>query len=330
MKTTKNESCLSSSIRSYIELKQALGRQFTTERWVLEKLDQFMIAIGATDLTQPEFEGWCKTHNHLSASVRRYRMRMVRNFCLYRNRSKPNCFVPDEHLFPAPSQAIQPHIYSEAEIVRLLAAAARLCASPGSRLRPQVFRLAIILLYTTGMRRGELVGLTLADYNQKEHTLRVRESKFHKSRYLPLSADASREVDAYLAARQKLKLPMLADSGLLWNGSDQGRAYSGSGIWQGIHELLSFTDIRKADGTLPRVHDLRFSFAVHVLLRWYRAGLDIQAKLPVLATYMGHVSIASTEYYLPFIPDLALEASNRYCSHYGELVQPLNEGVHYD
>jgi len=319
------ESCLSSSICRYLELKQALGRQFATERWVLQHLNKFMIAIDATDLTQTEFERWCKTYSHLSASVRRYRMRMVRNFCLYRIRSKPNCFVPDEHLFPSPSQAVQPHIYSEAEIVRLLAAAARLRVVPGSRLRPQVFRLAIILLYTTGMRRGELVGLTLADYDQKERTLHVRESKFHKSRYLPLSADASREVDAYLAARQKLKLPMQADSGLLWNGSGQGKAYSGSGIWQGIHELLSSTDIRKADGTLPRVHDLRFSFAVHVLLRWYRAGLDIQAKLPMLATYMGHVSITSTEYYLPFIPELAAEASNRFSSHYGALVKPLNE-----
>jgi integrase len=326
MKTTKDESCLSSSIRSYIDLKQALGRQFRNECWVLNKLEQFMIALGATDLTQAEFESWCKTCNHLSASVRRYRMRVVRNLCLYRSRSKPSCFVPDEHLFPMPGQAIQPHIYSEAEIVRLLAAAAHLRPVPRCLLRSQVFRLAIILLYTTGMRRGELVRLTLADYDQKQHTLHVRKSKFHKSRYLPLSADASREVDAYLAKRQKLKLPMLDNSALLWNGYDQGRAYSGSRIWQGIHELLSSADIRKADGTLPRVHDLRFSFAIHVLLRWYRAGLDIQAKLPLLSTYMGHVSIASTEYYLPFIPDLATEASNRFCSHFGTLVQPLNEG----
>jgi integrase len=91
-------------------------------------------------------------------------------------------------------------------------------------------------------------------------------------------------------------------------------------------KLCRSADVRKSDGWLPRVHDFRHSFAVQALLRWYRSGVDIQAKLPKLATYMGHVSIASTEYYLPFIPDLALGASNRFCDRYGALIQPLFEG----
>jgi integrase/recombinase XerD len=74
-----------------------------------------------------------------------------------------------------------------------------------------------------------------------------------------------------------------------------------------------------ASGKVPRVHDFRFSFAVHTLLRWYRAGVDVQAKLPALATYMGHISVTSTEYYLPFAGDLAQAASeqfNRHCSRF--------------
>jgi len=75
------------------------------------------------------------------------------------------------------------------------------------------------------------------------------------------------------------------------------------------------------------MRNYRHAFALRVLLRWYRApGVDLQAKLPLLATYMGHVSIASTEYYLPLIPELAVEASNRFCNRYGALVQPLSEG----
>ena len=76
---------------------------------------------------------------------------------------------------------------------------------------------------------------------------------------------------------------------------------------------------------MPRVHDLRFTFAVHALVRWYRDGIDIQNKLPVLAAYMGHVSIVSTEYYLPFVPELRVEVSNQFCKHYGASVQPLGE-----
>lgn len=318
-------SCLSSSIRCYIEMKQALGRQFANERWVLQQLDEFMIGIGATDLTQVEFGRWCKTQIHLAATVRRGKMRIVRNFCLYRTHREPNCYVPDQHLFPTLSQAVQPHIYSEAEIVRLLEAAASLRASPPFPLRPQVYRLAIVLLYTTGLRRGELVRLTLNDYDHQERTLHIRKSKFHKTRYVPLSSDASRELEAYLAVRQELHLPMLADSALLWNGYAGGRAYSAAGLWRGIYKLLRTANVRKADGSLPRVHDFRHAFAIQSLLRWYRSGVDIQAKLPMLATYMGHVSIASTEYYLPFIPEIAAEASNRFCSRYGALVQPLSE-----
>ena len=325
MKTTI-ESFLSSSIHRYLELKQALGRDFANERRVLRHFDEFMGATGTADLTQAEFEGWCKTQLHLFPGVRRARMRIVRNLCLYRRRTEPNCFVPDDRLFPAPHQVVQPHIFSEVEIARLLQASAELPTSPRYVLRSLVLRLAVVLLYTAGLRRGELVRLTLADYDRHEHILLVRNSKFHKSRYLPLSADANTEIEAYLAARQKHHLPMLTDSPLLWSGRATERAFSASALGNGIRELCRSTEVRKADGRLPRVHDFRHSFAVQALLRWYRCGVDIQAKLPMLATYMGHVSIASTEYYLPFIPELALAASNRFCGRYGALVQPLSWG----
>jgi integrase len=316
-------SSLSSSIDLYLELKQALGRRFTTERRVLHLLHKFMAETGAANLTETEFELWCKTQMRLSPTVRRNRMRIVRNFCLYRRRTEPNCFVPDQCLFPAPHQAIQPHIFSETEITRLLQATVHLHTVPRCPLRPQVFRLAIVLLYTTGLRRRELVRLTLRDYDQHEHALLVRKSKFHKSRYLPLSADACRELESYLAIRRERRQPMEVDSALLWNGYAHGRPYSGDGLRRTIHKLLGSTGVRKADGRVPRVHDFRHAFAVHALLRWYRAGVDLQAKLPLLATYMGHVSIASTEYYLRFVPELAIAASDRFCSRYGALVQPF-------
>jgi len=323
---TSIESCLSSSIGRYLKLKRALGRDFANERRVLELVDQFIGEAGTADLTQAEFERWCKTQLHLSSGVRRDRMRIVRNFCLYRRRTEPNCFVPDLHLFPAPHQVVQPHIFSEVEIARLLQATARLPTSPRYVMRPQVLRLAVVLLYTTGLRRGELLRLTLADYDQHEQTLLVRDSKFHKSRYLPLSADATTELDTYLVARQKHHLPMLTHAPLLWSGRATERAFSASALGDGLRELCRLAEVRKADGRFPRVHDHRHSFAIQALLRWYRSGVDIQAKLPLLATYMGHVSIASTEYYLPLIPELALEAGNRFCSRYGALVQPLPEG----
>jgi integrase len=326
MKTSLIETCVSSSIERYIKLKRALGRKFYTEYRVLERLNTFLADIDAAELTWTEFEQWSQAQSHLTPTTRRGRMQVVRNYCLYRRRTEPRCFVPDVNSFPALSEPVQPHIFSDTQIMQLLEAAAHLAVAPRSPLRPEVFRLAIVLLYCTGMRRGELVRLTLADYDPQEKTLLVRESKFHRSRYLPLAADVVRELDAYLATRRQRCLPMLADSPLLWHCDGQGRHYTGAGLWQGLHALFQAADVRKADGTAPRVHDLRFTFAVQTLLRWYRSGIDVQAKLPALSRYMGHVSVASTEYYLPWIPELALAASHQFCSHYGAFVQPLSNG----
>jgi integrase/recombinase XerD len=321
----KKTVCLTPIIRNYLSLKRALGREFASEERVLRSLNQFLITTKATDLTSTHFQLWCKTLSHLKPGVRRMRMRIVRNFCIYRSRKEPKCFVPDTHLFPALHQPIRPHIFTESQIERLLSAADLLRPHVWSPLRPSLIRLAIVLLYTAGLRRGELVRLTLSDYSKKEQILHVRESKFHKSRYVPLSADAFAEIETYLDKRRKLRLTMDPDSSLLWNIFCEGRTYSGGGLFNAIHRLLIATNIRKEDGSVPRVHDFRFTFAVHALVRWYRAGVDIQNKLPMLAAYMGHVSIISTEYYLPFVPELKLEASNLFCNRYGSLILPLGE-----
>ncbi len=313
-------SILAPVITRYLELKQALGRSYSTERAVLLSLDHFLTESGAEELTPESFTHWCGAQQHLTSGVLRNRMRIVRNFCLYRQRSQAHCFVPDIRLFPSTHQPLQPYIFTEADIVGLLRAADKMERSPRSPLRPEAFRLAVVLLYTTGVRRGELVGLTIGDYDAQAQTLLVRAAKFHKSRLLPLSLDTGREIDRYLQARRKHELSILPDDPLVWNGYGEG--YTGSGIWQGIRALLRTAGIRTPEGRLPRTHDLRHAFAATALLRWYRTGADVQAKLPLLATYMGHVSIASTEYYLQFIDQLASAASARFAASYGAVVRP--------
>lgn len=321
----KTSSCLSQSMGRYIELKQALGRSFAGECRVLETIEDCMIHVGATGLTQAVFEHWSRTVAHLSPTVRRNHMRIVRNYCLYLRRTNPDCFVPDSDDFPRPHQPVQPYLYTDADIIRLLQGAAKLRPVPLSPLRPQVFRLAIVLLNTTGMRRGELAHLRIEDYDRHTSSLLVREAKFHKQRILPLSVDANRELEAYLTTRLQRRFPVDADSPLLWNRYCNG-CYSGNGLGYGIRELVREAGIRTADGRLPRVHDMRHSFAIRVLLRWYKAGVDVQVKLPALATYMGHISVASTEYYLPFVAELAAAASNRFRDRYGTLIRPFSHG----
>ncbi len=314
-------SVLGPTVTRYLALKRALGRRYDAERRVLESLDTFLTTQGA-DLAADTFAQWCRSDEHLASGVRRNRMRIVRNLCLYRRRTEPTCFVPDPALFPALHQPVQPYIFTEAEIARLLDETAQLERSPISPLRPELFRLAITLLYTTGLRRGELLRMTWGDYDPRERTLLVRETKFHKSRLLPLSPDAVDELEGDLQACRAQRLPVSSDTPLIWNRRAGGKAYTGVGLGHVFRELFERAGIRKPDGQLPRIHDLRHTYACHALLRWYRRGEDVQAKLPVLATYLGHVSIVSTEYYLHLIEPVATAAAERFARHCTGLVTP--------
>ena len=247
----------------------------------------------------------------------------VRGFCLYRRRTEPKCFVPNPSFFPPYHQRLKPYIFSAAEVGKLLSAAARLKRNPASPLRPELTRLAIVLLFTTGMRRGELLKLTLADYDRQEATLHIRETKFYKSRLLPINGEIADEIERYLRVRARRRLPVSADTPLMWNATRGGRAYTGTGLRYCVQPLLEHCGITTTTGKLPRIQDLRHSFAVNALLRWYRAGADVDAKLPLLATYLGHGSVVSTHHYLHFIEPLRTAASKRFAAHYGELVSPL-------
>ena len=218
---------------------------------------------------------------------------------------------------------MQPYIFTEEEIARLLQAADQLEPVPLSPLRAQVYRLAIVLLYTTGLRRGELLRLRIGDYDPRAQILLVHHTKFHKSRYLPLSLDSAQAIDTYLQVRRHHHLPISPETPLVGNLYEHGKAYSGGGIGQGLRALFRRAEIYTPEGRLPRTHDIRHSFAVHALLRWYRANAEVRAKLPLLATYMGHVSIVSTERYLHFIDELALVSSERFAAHFGAVVTPL-------
>jgi integrase len=287
---------------------------------VLVSLLQFLHERAAADLDQNLFDQWSKSFADLTANTRRNRQREVRNFCLYRQRTEPNCFVPDANRFPRPCPYRAPVIFGPQAVARMLATAEQQRATAGSPLLPAVLRLAVVLLYTAGLRRGELLRLTLADADPTAGVLRVRESKFHKSRFVPLSLDACRELRAYLRQRLAPPLSVAPDSPLLCNCSRGLRAYTGTGLSRGLQLLIRSANVQSPDGRRPRVHDFRHSFAVEALLRWYRQGADVQSNLPKLALYMGHVSIVSTAYYLKWMPEVAAAASDRFEARFGQLI----------
>jgi integrase len=195
-------------------------------------------------------------------------------------------------------------------------------------LRSETLRIAFLLLYTTGIRCGELTRLTLGDIDAGQQTLLIKAGKFHKSRILPLSESVAAELKAYLRLRHKNGLPMDVTTPVVWHDyrCPKGRGYNGRRLFAIWATLCASLKILTAQGKPPRLHDMRHSFAVNALLRWYRTGEDVQAKLPLLSTYLGHVSVVSTHYYLTFIEELRCEASTRFYQHCGNVVRPNPSG----
>jgi integrase len=320
MSTTTITTAFDGSIADYLERQRALGRAYIGEEHILRSLRDFICAADKRDVDLASFERWCASHASLTGNVRRNRQRVVRNWCLYRQRTEPLCFVPDPNRFPKPNPHKAPVIIAPVAVSRMLTAALSVKPTPDSALRPDVLRLATVLLYTAGLRRGELLRLQLGDVNAQDAVLRVRESKFHKSRWVPLSKGAGAELREYLSRRQQQWGVSATAQPLLCHGTRRCQGYTGTGLSTGLQELIEAANVRGWDGRRPRVHDFRHSFAVQCLLRWYREGADVQSNLPKLAMYMGHVSIVSTAYYLRWIPELAQAASDRFEASYGCLL----------
>jgi len=320
MSKAKSPSRLARAIARFLTHKYALGHCGRLAAWLLPRLRRHVEAGGHRDLHARSFDRWLRSFQDCHPNTRRTYYRSVRLFCLYRRRHEPGCFVPAAEGMPKAQPYITPVIVEPGQVARMLALASQLAKANGSPLRAPVLRLAIVLLYTCGLRLGELRRLTLGDIEQQDTVLRIRESKFHKSRLVPLSPTATQELQNYLRAWRRVftadpSAPLLCN-----RHCGPAHPYSQPGLQHAIGHLFDAAEVQDEQGRRPRVHDLRHSFAVQALIRWYRDGADVQSCLPKLALYMGHVSIESSAYYLHWVPTLQQLASQRFEQHFGHLI----------
>lgn len=217
---------------------------------------------------------------------------------------------------PRQPQILVPYIYSRKEISVLLALARRPYPRQ-SRVEPHVIHALLLLLYAAGLRISEALALTLADVDVLNDQLIVRDTKFYKSRCIPVCADLKPALLEYLRRRARD------------HGDDpsspcfpfkSGRPLTRACAEQRFRRLCARAGIHRPGGprVQPRLHDLRHSAAVHRVLAWYRRGKDIQRLLPRLATFLGHVNLTSTQRYLTLTPELMDEASHRFERHVQE------------
>lgn len=314
MATCLFHSCLAFRLHEFWEMHVALGRKGAAERKILKYLDRFLLnALMPGQPITPEIAiRWFQEMEHLSTGTRINRVSVLRRFCAYQSRFDPRtCVIPRTWL---PRRIrFAPYIYSVLEIRSILAAARRI-GPPGS-LRPAVITTILGLLYSTGLRIGEALKLTLADVDLENQLLTIRETKFNKSRYVPISSTTASQLADFLGLREKAGFPTNATAAVFVNPS--GRAYGTSRVCHVFLAILRDLGLRRPPGARgPRLHDLRHAFAVTRLALWYRQGENINAKLPLLSTYLGHTTLAGTQVYLHATAELLEKASERFHHHF--------------
>jgi integrase/recombinase XerD len=214
----------------------------------------------------------------------------------------------------------RPHIYTVEEVRRLLEVARRVSASRAP-LRPHTLYMMLVLAYCAGLRLGEIVGLKLGDLDLNADCIEVHDTKFFKSRRLPLSVTAMAALRDYLRARARAGAPTESDAPLFWHAKG-GYGYVAAGAH--LRRLIRATGLKSSAGRSgPRVHDLRHAFVVHRMTMWYEQGINPQTRLPYLAAYLGHRNIHSTLVYLTITQELLQHANERFRTSEANVLQVI-------
>ena len=216
--------------------------------------------------------------------------------------------IPLPAATPRCRQTFQPYIYTDDDFARLMDA---IDGVHVSLVEPRSLRALLLLLYGTGLRLGEALKLCLADVDMQQDLLTIRETKFYKTRWVPIGPDLARILRGYV---QEHHAPSGAEPTAPLLVRRDGSPLTASSTRRAFARLRYVADVRRRDGVpnQPRLHDLRATFAVRRLTAWYQQGADVRRLLPLLSTYLGHVSVAATQAYLPMTPELLAEASARF------------------
>lgn len=315
-------SALSDQLARFLDFKRAAGYRYREEARVLHELDRFLAVHLSPDdpvITDQVVRGFVARRASESETTRAHRLTLIRQVCRFLALEEPRTALPGSRFLGIHRRAFVPRVLTRNEGQRFLDACLTLAPSPCSPFRGLVLGTALQVLYLTGLRAGELLRLTREDVDLSAAVLRLRDTKFGKSRFVPLAQDlGSRlgEYDAELARRLDSWSP---DAPFFPNRA--GRAYSITALRAAFRHVQSVAGVAPlSGGRRLRLHDVRHSFAVLRLLLWYEHGVDLNVKLPLLATYLGHVGLASSQRYLQLTEELASEVTRRHQARFGYLI----------
>jgi integrase/recombinase XerD len=298
-------------ITQYVAFRKSMGEDFESAESLLNTFCRFVgVEMDVGEIRAERVEAFLVG----TGPVNRYwrcKYDTLRGLYRYATSRGLADHMPLPATVPKMPERFVPYIYNPDELQRLINPTAP--EQIGFRkLEPHTLRAVLLLLYGAGLRIGEAVALTLGDVDLPAAVITIRNTKFHKTRLVPIGARLSQAMAQYAAQRKEAGHSQSADAPFFV--LRRGARLSIQIVQQAFRRLRKYARVGRADGARyqPRLHDMRHSFAVHRLTSWYQQGADVQKLLPHLATYLGHVSIVATQLYLTMTPELLHAASLRF------------------
>jgi len=300
------------AVQDYLSLRRSLGFKLRCAGALLLKFADFAEARGTEYVTISLALEWATLPPQQKPATWADRMKAVRVFARYQQAIDARTQVPPFGLLPYRPPRARPYFYTAEEIRHLLEATARLRSTKG--IRPHTYYCLLGLLAVSGLRISEALALRDQDVDLQAGMLTIRSSKFKKSRFVPLHPSTVNALRHYTQQRDSLIRTRSSDSFFV---SDFGRSLEASAVRRTFYELSRWAGLRQGEiNRGPRLHDFRHRFAVQTMIQWYRSGQDVERRLPVLSTYLGHAHVSDTYWYLTHCPELMEWAVKRLESHW--------------
>jgi integrase/recombinase XerD len=300
---------LEQALSDYLSIRRSLGFQLREAETSLQNFVAFLQAEGASYITRELALRWATQPKGVQPSTCAWRLGMVRRFASWYSATEPRTEIPPAGLLPLRYRRKPPYIYSQEELQHLLRQTQQLPSPQG--LRARTYTTLFGLLIATGMRVNEVLNLDRSDVDLRLGILYIRRAKFGKSRYVPVHPSTVDALKTYARVRDRI-FPALTTPAFFI--SERGRRiteWMARYTFAKLSQQIGLRGPAPGHGRGPRLQDMRHRFAACTLIDWYRTGLDAERELPKLATYLGHVHVNDTYWYLEAVPELLQLATER-------------------